>query len=51
MQGGGIALGKQGSLYYDSGELFFKGDLYGDVPYGKGSFYNKDGSLIFEGEF
>ena len=51
MQGGGIALGKQGSLYYDSGELFFKGDLYGDVPYGKGSFYNKDGSLIFEVSF
>lgn len=49
--GGELALGDQGSLFYDSGELFFKGDLYGDVPYGKGSFYNKDGSLIFEGEF
>lgn len=51
MQGGGIALGNQGSLFYDSGELFFKGDLYGDTPFGKGIFYNKDGSLIFEGEF
>ncbi|KUG03048.1 hypothetical protein ASZ90_019591 [hydrocarbon metagenome] len=51
IQGGGIALGNQGSLFYDSGELYFKGDLYGDTPFGKGIFYNKDGSVIFEGEF
>lgn len=35
------------SIFYSSGELFFKGTLYGN-QFNKGIFYNKDGTIFYE---
>ena len=38
-------------LYYDSGELFFEGNLEGGYRQGLGKEYDKNGNVIFEGYF
>ena len=41
----------EGTLFYPSGEIWYVGEWKAGIRSGHGIEYNKDGSLIYEGEF
>ena len=41
----------QCKLYYDSGELYFEGNLEDGYRQGFGKEYDKNGNVIFEGRY
>ncbi len=40
-----------GTLYFDDGTTFYKGELRRNVPHGQGTAYHKNGTIMFHGEF
>ena len=43
--------GEIGTLYYDDGTIFYKGELKGNKPHGQGTVYHENGTIMYDGEF